>query len=225
MAFLLAWFSLGSCLILSVACVALAYDVRGQRKVFGAAEETIAALEKRVVGQEAAIGRLTSALVALSPLALVEEGHAPAQEGEPTPASGERRSAPSQSQRTVLVPTPHVETVPTLRSGARPPHVSARFAALSKTAEAQGLPVEHCSGRDCKGPRGCVCACDACERLRVFERLAEVTPDAAASLVAGGEAALSPEELAGVDVLAAERGITRQEALVLCLLAGRPVND
>ena len=63
------------------------------------------------------------------------------------------------------------------------------------------------------------------QRLHVIERLAEAVPEAAASLVAAGEASLSPDELARVDALAAERGITRQEALVLCLLAARPAND
>ena len=58
-----------------------------------------------------------------------------------------------------------------------------------------------------------------------MERLAEVPPEVAASLVAEGEKALSPDELARVDALAEARGITRQEAIVLCLLAARPADD
>ncbi len=209
MALLIAWFSLGTCLILSIACVLLFCDAKGQRRAFGAAQETIAALQRRVADQEAAIGRLTSTVAAFAPLALIEGERAPASEGEPAPSSG-RRSV-------------EVEETPTLRTGARP--ASARVVALRRTVEAQGLPVEHCNGRDCKSARGCVCACDACERLHIVERLAEATPEAAASLVAAGEGALAPEELARVDALAAERGIARQEAIVLCLLAARPAND
>lgn len=184
-------------------------DTRGDRRALGAAQQTITTLQHRIADQEAAIGRLTGALNALAPLALVEGERAPASEGEPAPASARRRV--------------EVDETPTLRTGERPS--STRVVALRRTVEAQGLPAEHCHGRDCRSTGGCVCSCEACERLHIIERLAEATPEAAASLVAAGEAALTPEELARVDALAAERSITRQEAIVLCLLAARPAND
>jgi hypothetical protein len=42
---------------------------------------------------------------------------------------------------------------------------------------------------------------------------------------ARSQAALTSEDLARVDALAAERGVTRQEAIGVCLLAHRPAND
>ncbi len=209
MALLLAWVSLGTCAFLAALLFVLWIDTRGDRRALGAAQDTIATLQRRVADQEAAIGRLTGALVGMAPLALVEGDRAPAPEREPTPASRRRRV--------------EIDETPTLRTGTRP--ASARLVALRRTAEAQGLPAEHCGGRACKRPEGCACACDACERLHIIELLVEATPEAAASLVAEGEAVLTPGELARVDALAAERGVTRREAILLCLLAARSAND
>ena len=90
-------------------------------------------------------------------------------------------------------------------------------------AEAQGLPAEHCHGqRDCGSPGRCVCAYDTCAWLCIIELLADVPLEAATSLVAEGEKALTSDDPTRIDAFAAKRGITRQETIVLCLLAARP---
>ncbi len=81
----------------------------------------------RVADQEAAIGRLTSALVGMAPLAFVGQGGAPAEEGESAPASGQRRSALT-SQRMALVPAASSESTPRTDSPPSLPVAKARDA-------------------------------------------------------------------------------------------------
>ena len=114
--------------------------------------------------------------------------------------------------------------------------------------------VRHCQGATCfpGAWEVCACPCAACNARRYaltlaqrlfrghlpFTRLPGEEPESWAlrlalaeetygvpSLVAEGEASLTSEDLARVDAFAAERGITRREAIVLCVLAARPAND
>jgi hypothetical protein len=144
----------------------------------------------------------------------------------PCLACDRRRTLLTQAQRLWGLPHPvrmqgETRDAWALRSGTRSLAAAVRFGALREAAEARGLPVDHCAGRACKATGGCACPCDACTRLRSFLARAELPP----SLVAEGEAALSPDDLARVDALATKLGITRQEAIGLCLVAWRPAND
>ena len=114
--------------------------------------------------------------------------------------------------------------------------------------------VRHCQGPTCCPGAWdvCACPCATCNARRYaltltqrlfrahvpFDRLPGEKPEAwalrvalaeqtydAPSLVTEGEASLTPEDLARVDAFAAKRGITRQEAIKVCLLAFRPAND
>jgi hypothetical protein len=95
---------------LTFAWVWLFIDRRGKRRAIAVGEATIAALQRHVASQEAAIGRLTSALAGMAPLALVDDASEPA-EGDPAPASATRQSTPTL-QRMALVPAAPSVAVP-----------------------------------------------------------------------------------------------------------------
>jgi len=173
MALLLAWVSLGTCTFLASILFVLIIDTRGDRRALGSAQQSIAALQRRVAAQDEQIGDLR-ALLGLPEMAPEQVPRTSARQGLLLPASTQR--APfAIPRKTVITAMPEGNTRPTPCPAPRPnvhipsgmnERIADRYVALCEASEAREVPATHCERGHCfRGtPDVCLCRCDACVR-------------------------------------------------------------
>ena len=176
MALLLAWVSLGVCMLLLAACVALYVDARGARETLATWKSTT---EARLENYAARLATIEGGSPSPRPAAAVARSAVGASPSEPKSAprpvtvelvalfdGGAERRGDSRSTLLGVAPPAVVLVQGNMRRGER---VMSRFYDLAARNK-----VAHCNGEACEPAGGvCACPCTTCASLRTLMAQAE----------------------------------------------------